>query len=99
MKNVLLSCFFLVFSFVLSAQSATENLRIFPNPVTTSFEIGESDRVSTIRVMNMVGREVKMFDFVIDEKYGIAELPQGMYLVQLRDADEKVIHTQRVKKN
>lgn len=99
MKNVLLSCFFLVFSFGLSAQSAAENLRIFPNPVVNSFEIGASDRVTSIRVINMVGREVRSFDFTAGSKYDITDLPQGMYLVQLRDTDEKVIHTQRVKKN
>ena len=99
MKNVLLSCFFLVFSFALSAQAKTENLRIYPNPVTSTFEIGESERVANIKVINMVGREVRDFDFIEGGKYDIADLPQGMYLVQLRDADEKVIHTQRVKKN
>lgn len=99
MKTLLLSCFILVFSFGLSAQSATENLRIFPNPVVNSFEIGESDRVNNIRVINMVGREVRKFEFEAGIKYDIADLPQGMYLVQLRDSDDKVIHTQRVKKN
>jgi len=99
MKNILLSCFFLVFSFGLSAQSAAENLRIFPNPVVNSFEIGASDRVSSIRVINKVGREVRNFTFTAGIKYDITDLPQGMYLVQLRDTDEKVIHTQRVKKN
>lgn len=99
MKNVLLSCFFLLFSFALSAQSKTENLRIYPNPVTSYFEIGESDRVTSIKVINMVGREVRDFDFIQDGKYDITGLPQGMYLVQLRDGEEKVIHTQRVKKN
>ena len=98
MKTLLLSLF-LVFSFGLSAQSATEDLRIFPNPVATSFEIGFSERVSNIRVINMVGREVKKFDYAEGSKYDIAELPQGMYLVQLRDASDEVIHTQRVKKN
>lgn len=99
MKTTLLTLFILVLSFGLSAQSATENLRIFPNPVTTSFEIGESDRVTSIRVINMVGREVRQFDYAAGTKYDIADLPQGMYLVQLRDVKDEVIHTQRVKKS
>ncbi len=101
MKNVLLSIAFLVFSCGLAAQSSVgqEDLRVFPNPVTTQFEIGNSDRVKTIRVINMVGREVKVFDYVSDKPYNVADLPQGMYLVQLQDAEDKVIHTQRVKKN
>lgn len=99
MKTTLLALFFLVFSVGLSAQSAAENLRIFPNPVNTAFEIGASDRVSSVRVLNMVGREVRKFDFASGSQYDIADLPQGMYLVQLRDGQDEVIHTQRVKKN
>lgn len=99
MKNALLSVFFFVLSLGVCAQTASEDLRIFPNPVTTTFEIGHSDRVASVRVINMVGREVKAFDFTAGEAYNITELPQGMYLVQLRDAKDEVIHTQRVKKN
>lgn len=99
MKNALLSCFFFLFALSLGAQSATENLRIFPNPVAESFEIGESDRVTNIRVLNMVGREVKKFDFTAGTKYAITDLPPGMYLVQLRDGEDQVVHTQRVKKS
>jgi len=99
MKNALLCFVFLFLSLGLTAQTATEDLRIFPNPVTTFFEIGHSDRVGTVRVINMVGREVRRFDFTVNEKYNIADLPRGMYLVQLRDGKDEVIHTQRVKKN
>lgn len=99
MKNFLLSFFFLFLSLGLAAQTATEDLRIFPNPVTTAFEIGHSERVTKVNVINMVGREVKAFDYADKQTYNIAELPQGMYLVQLKDANDQVIHTQRIKKN
>ena len=99
MKNALLSVLFITFSCGLFAQAPAEDLRIFPNPVTTTFEIGHSERVKDVLVINMVGREVKSFDFATKKKYDIADLPQGMYLVQLKDAEDKVIHTQRVKKN
>jgi hypothetical protein len=99
MKNFTLSLFFLFLSLGLTAQTATEDLRIFPNPVTTTFEIGHSDRVAKVNVINMVGREIKTFDYVDKETYDIAGLPQGMYLVQLKDKNDQVIHTQRIKKN
>ena len=98
MKNALLSILFFSLSLILSAQTVAEDLRIFPNPVSTTFEIGHSDRVQDVLVINMVGREVKAFDFGVKKKYDITDLPQGMYLVQLKDADDNVIHTQRVKK-
>jgi hypothetical protein len=99
MKNALLSILFFSLSLALSAQTTAEDLRIFPNPVSTTFEIGHSVRVKDVLVINMVGREVKAFDFGAKKKYDITDLPQGMYLVQLKDANDKVIHTQRVKKN
>lgn len=99
MKNALLAIFFVLLSFAAFGQSSTEDLRIFPNPVTTTFEIGHSDRVADVRVINMVGKEVKRFPFGNGKAYDISALPQGMYLVQLRDASDEVIHTQRVKKN
>ena len=98
MKKALLSLTFALLSTALFAQAPTEDLRVFPNPVVATFEIGHTDRVTDIRVVNMVGREVAKFDYAPREKYDISDLPQGMYLVQLRDTNDKVIHTQRVKK-
>jgi hypothetical protein len=99
MKYVFLSCVFFFFTFGLAAQHAVEDLRIFPNPVADQFEIGNSKRVASIRVINMVGREVRKFEYTSEQPYNISDLPQGMYLVQLRDENDQVIHTQRVKKN
>lgn len=99
MKYVFLSCVFAFFTLGLAAQSAAENLRIFPNPVADHFEIGNSERIASIRVINMVGREVRKFGYTPKQPYNISDLPPGMYLVQLRDDNDQVIHTQRVKKN
>ena len=99
MKSFSLLCVFLLFALVASAQSASEDLRIFPNPVATQFEIGPSETVATVHVINMIGRELKQFAFSTGMTYDIASLPQGMYIVQLRDRGEKVLHTQRIKKS
>ncbi len=97
MKNLFCLLAFLFFSCTcVLAQS--EDIRVFPNPVVDYFEIGHSERVATIQVINMVGREVRAFDYKPQSSFSISDLPQGMYLVQLRDREERVIHTQRVKK-
>ena len=96
MKNVFFLPLLLLCSLQLTAQS--EDIRVFPNPVVESFEIGHSERIASIRVVNMVGREVRAFDYAPQSAYAIGDLPQGMYLIQLRDREERVIHTQRVKK-
>jgi len=98
MKNALLLFAFMLLGLGLTAQSVTEDLRIFPNPVSTTFQIGYSERVDKVSVINMVGREVRNFNYAADSSYNIGNLPRGMYLVQLTDNSGGVIHTQRVKK-
>lgn len=103
MKHTLLFCFFFIASFSLSAQAATqygqtEDLRIFPNPVVEYFKIGYTERVHKIIVTNVIGREVRRFDYRANEKYEIGDLPGGYYLIQMRDTQNKIIRTQRVSK-
>lgn len=103
MKHTLLFCFFFIASLSLSAQSSTrfgqtEDLRVFPNPVVEYFKIGHSERVHKIIVTNVIGREVRRFDYRANEKYVIGDLPGGYYLVQMRDDQNKIIRTQRVSK-
>jgi len=103
MKHTLLFSLFFVFSLGLSAQTSArslqaEDLRVFPNPVVAHFEVGHSERIQLVRVMNMVGREVKRFEYVPNQKYQVGDLPRGYYLIQLRDSANRVIKTQRISK-
>lgn len=103
MKHILLFCLFFAASFSISAQASTrfgqtEDLRVFPNPVVEYFKIGYSERVVKVIVTNVIGREVRKFNYRADEKYEIGDLPSGYYLVQMRDAQNKIIRTQRVSK-
>ncbi|MEL6141614.1 MAG: T9SS type A sorting domain-containing protein [Bacteroidota bacterium] len=103
MKHTLLLSIFLFVTFGLGAQSLArkgqaEDLRVFPNPVVEFFKVGNSDRVATIKVTNLLGREVRQFEYALDEKYDISELPRGYYLVQLRDRQNRVLRTHRISK-
>lgn len=103
MKQKLLFCLFFIFSLGLSAQSLAslgqaEDLRVFPNPVVEYFKVGNSDRVTTVRVTNSLGREVRRFTYRQNESYNISDLPRGFYLVQLRDDQNRILKTQRVSK-
>lgn len=103
MKHTLLLVVFLFLSVGLSAQSKTfagqaEDLRVFPNPVAEYFKVGYSERVSSIQVMNAIGRRVKNFKYQTNQRYDVGDLPRGYYLVQFRDSDNRVLHTQRVSK-
>ncbi|MEO0628387.1 MAG: T9SS type A sorting domain-containing protein, partial [Bacteroidota bacterium] len=69
-----------------------------PNPVVESFEVDYSGQLSSLSVLNMFGREVARFQFEMGKQYDISRLPRGMYLIQLRDRQNAVVRTQRLKK-
>lgn len=103
MKQILLLIFFLSATIQLEAQSTTfkgltEDLRVFPNPVVSYFQLGYSERVTRIYVVNPIGRKVRSFDYESKGQYDISDLPKGFYLVQLLDAENTVVRTQRISK-
>ena len=73
-------------------------ITIFPNPATEFISIANDLNVKEVSIFNLVGRKMKTLDAVIGERYDVSNLPNGMYLVQLRDENLKVITTQRISK-
>jgi hypothetical protein len=103
MKHALLSLIFLMFCGGIFAQTnlrsgQAEDLRVFPNPVTEYFKIGNTDRVQTLSLMNMAGRVVKKFTYAPNSIYNVGELHRGIYLLQMRDDQNRIIKTTRVNK-
>lgn len=74
------------------------NLKIYPNPAFDFIRLKESTGVKSLVIYNLVGRKVKKFDAEKGKSYRIADLPKGMYLVQLLGKDGKVLTTQRMSK-
>ncbi len=100
MKNFVLLFFFVLAGFALKAQtSARPELAVFPNPATEYFSVNDNnDQVGHVLVFNIVGKQVKSFDFVKGERYSVLDLPKGYYLVQLLDRNQKVLTTQKLDK-
>ncbi len=100
MKNTVLLIFFVLAGFALKAQSVNRpELSVFPNPATEYFSVNDNnDQVSQVLVFNLVGKQVKTYEFVKGERYSILDLPKGFYLVQLLDRNHKVLTTQKVHK-
>ena len=46
----------------------------------------------------MLGKRVRTFDTSFGNKYDIADLPEGIYLVSMVDANRKVVKTVRISK-
>ncbi len=75
-----------------------KNISVFPNPALNFIALSDTEDVKQIIVFNVVGRKMKSFMVTEGEKYNVAELPRGMYLIQILDFDNKIITTQRLSK-
>ncbi|MFM8448916.1 MAG: T9SS type A sorting domain-containing protein [Haliscomenobacter sp.] len=77
----------------------TPRIEVFPNPASSYISLTESQSVQRIAVYNLVGRMVRVYDQVEEEKrYYIGDLPRGMYLVQILGDRNRIITTTRVHK-
>ena len=84
-------------SLAMNTETRSE-IRVFPNPAAEYFEVQAGSQIRQITVINMVGRAVKTFVYNDKQRYYIADLPRGMYLIQLSDDRGKVMNTQRLNK-
>ncbi|MEQ8703225.1 MAG: T9SS type A sorting domain-containing protein [Phaeodactylibacter sp.] len=75
------------------------DLKVYPNPAIDYISLTETQGVSEIKVFNLVGRAMKRFDITYaDQQFYVGDLPKGMYLVQIKGANDKVLTTQRLHK-
>jgi hypothetical protein len=83
------------------AQSDFTNLeiRIFPNPVVSEFNLQNASGITKVAIYNVLGREIKLFTEVTENQiFHISEIPRGLYWVQLLDKENKIIATKRISK-
>ena len=75
------------------------DLKIYPNPAVDYISLTETQGVSEIKVFNLVGQSVKRFKIdYTDQQFYVGDLPKGMYLVQIKGDNDKVLTTQRLHK-
>lgn len=75
------------------------DLKVYPNPAIDYISLTETRGVSQIKVFNLVGQVMKQFDITYnDQQFYVGDLPKGMYLVQIKAKDDKVLTTQRLHK-
>ena len=79
--------------------SAAKQLMVYPNPATNFIMLKNSTGVKEVRIFNLIGRQVTNFtDVTKGQSYPVADLPNGMYLVQLIDANNDIMSTHRMNK-
>lgn len=72
--------------------------RVFPNPAVEYFEVEASRDLKSLVVYNVLGRQIKSFPYEPGQRYHIAELPSGMYLLSFQDKNNKILKTVRLAK-
>lgn len=75
-----------------------EQPTVFPNPAIDFISLKNPGTVQTIRIYNLVGRQLLHFQVEAGKRYPVSDLPRGMYLVQMVDQSQNVIKTQRINK-
>lgn len=74
-------------------------LKVFPNPVEDYIQITKNSVVDKIHVYSLVGKKVKSFQYHTDERYYLGDVRKGIYLIQLKDQNNKILTTKRISKN
>ena len=73
---------------------------LIPNPSKDRFEISNTNQsVSTIRVFDLVGKELLVQDVISNATVSIAHLQAGVYFVEMTDLNGSVIGVRKLVKN
>jgi hypothetical protein len=71
---------------------------VYPNPASDFISLSNEEAVQQMVIYNFGGRQVLTFTASKGQRYDISGLPDGMYLVQFLNPQNKIIHTQRLQK-
>ncbi len=91
--------------FTASAQNSFSNnkvspQRIYPNPAVEYIMLEDDDDVVRyLEIFSVMGRKIE--EFVVGsstQKFDVGNLPKGMYMVRMLDAQRAIIRTQRISK-
>ena len=87
MKRIILYLFLLLASYSFAQQDTTKTVAndidftVYPNPVRSSFKINTEAAILKVRIYNVLGKEVAVFNKQV--LYTVADLKKGIYLLHL----------------
>ncbi len=71
-------------------------INIYPNPVQDHFQITANDLTDQVLIYNATGTLVKTFKYQENQTYTVADLPSGIYMVALLNAQQGLVKTERL---
>ncbi|MCF6182029.1 alpha-amylase family glycosyl hydrolase [Lutibacter sp.] len=74
-----------------------QTLKIYPNPVQTSFRINQG--VESVKIYDLTGRLIKQFNgqFIKNKSFDIQALAPSIYLLQIKTTNDKIYAKKLVK--
>jgi uncharacterized protein YjdB len=77
--------------------NANKTIEIYPNPVKETFRIKGANETSSLKIYNLLGKEVKEVTIsnVNDQQINISDLNNGIYLLYIFNNNEK-IYSQKI---
>ncbi len=74
-------------------------ISIFPNPATEFITIEDSDNiVARVTFYNVLGKEIATYEANNRKTFDMMHFQNGIYLVQLKDNQDQILSTIRVRK-
>ena len=80
----------------MSVQNQAENssVRLYPMPAKNVLHVDTNTKFSSYQLVNSLGRQVS--EGVFTPQINVSELTSGLYILQLLDANQKVIERKKV---
>jgi hypothetical protein len=77
------------------------NIVIYPNPIVNSFKVNQVDDtvINKVQIISVLGKVVKEFEYQKNTEYDISNLNLGLYIIVLKNNNEKLIYRQKIIKN
>lgn len=80
-------------------QEPISGISLYPNPTSTWFSLDKStEAIKSIAIFNLLGKRVKVVPHFPGDAVDVSDLPDGMYLVGLQNAEGQILKTLRLSK-
>ena len=67
--------------------------KVFPNPAADYFQLADADAAARIRIFDRAGRQVSLLNATPNQRYLIADLPAGAYILSVEDENGRILQT------
>jgi len=76
----------------------SDDVQIFPNPTVNAFQIKNDKAVRSVKIYNIIGKEVGNYSHIRGSQYEVTNFQKGIYIIRLFDQTNKMIKVLRLNK-